>query len=239
MLHRSIVVAKLAVFTALVAIATMVLSIYVPATRGYFNLGETMIYFTALAMGPGIAAFAGGVGSMLADLALGYYYYAPATLIIKAAEGALVGYLVKKVPKNGGWRLAVASYVLVAGYFALILLIGATLFVGEIEISILPISEGAKSFIFTVAPYSWIGLAVAAIATPVYFVIKEKGHEGWLILSLLLGGLVMVSGYFVYEQFFLNVAALVEIPVNLGQSIIGTAVAIPLYKAFKKLYRTT
>ncbi|MEM1891572.1 MAG: ECF transporter S component, partial [Nitrososphaerota archaeon] len=139
MQRYSIIVAKLAVFTSLVAVATMVLSIYVPATRGYFNLGETMIYFTALTMGPGIAAFAGGVGSMLADLALGYYYYAPATLLIKAAEGALVGYLIKKVPKKGGWQLAVASYTLVAGYFVLILLIGITLFVGEVEVSILPV----------------------------------------------------------------------------------------------------
>ncbi|MCL7385318.1 MAG: ECF transporter S component [Thaumarchaeota archaeon] len=237
MQRRSVLIAKLAVFTSLVAVATMVLSIYVPATRGYFNLGETMIYFTALTMGPGIAAFAGGVGSMIADLALGYYYYAPATLLIKAAEGALVGYLIKKAPKKGGWQLAVASYALVAGYFVLILLIGIMLFVGEVEVSIFPIGEGAQSFIFTIAPYSWIGLAAAAVATPVYFVVKEKGYEGWLILSLLLGGLIMVSGYFVYEQFFLNVAALAEIPVNLGQSIIGTAVAIPLYKAFKKLYR--
>ncbi len=201
-------------------------------------MGETMIYFTALVVGPGIAAFAGGVGSMLADLVLGYYYYAPATLLIKAAEGALVGYLVRKVPKKGGWQLAVASYALVAGYFMLILLIGITLFVGEIEVSILPVGESAQSFIFTVAPYSWIGLAALAVATPVYFVVKERGHEGWLILSLLLGGLLMVLGYFVYEQFFLGVAALVEIPVNLGQSIIGTAVAIPLYKAFRRLYRT-
>ncbi|PUA32722.1 MAG: hypothetical protein B9J98_03880 [Candidatus Terraquivivens tikiterensis] len=237
MQRRGITVAKLAVFTSLVAVATMALSVYVPATRGYFNLGETMIYFTALAAGPGIAAFAGGVGSMLADLTLGYYYYAPATLLIKAAEGALVGYLVRKVPRKGGWRLAIASYALVVGYFVLILLIGAMLFVGEVEVTLLPVGESARSLIFTVAPHSWIALAAAAVATPVYFAAKEKGPEGWLILSLLLGGLVMVSGYFVYEQFFLGVAALVEVPVNLGQSIIGTAVAIPLYRAFRKLYR--
>ncbi|MCS7136271.1 MAG: ECF transporter S component [Nitrososphaerota archaeon] len=237
MSRRSLIVAKLAVFTSLVAVATMVISVYVPATRGYFNLGETMIYFTALTMGPGIAAFAGGVGSMLADLVLGYYYYAPATLLIKAAEGALAGYLVKKAPKKSGWQFALASYALIAGYFVLILLIGIMLFVGEVEVSILPIGEGVQQFIFTIPHYSWVGLAAAAVATPVYFVIREKGHEGWLILSLLLSGLLMVVGYFIYQQFFLGVAALVEIPVNLGQSIIGTAVAIPLYKAFRKLYR--
>lgn len=94
------VVAAMGVFSALVAGATMAFSLYIPATRGYFNVGETMVYLAALLMGPVVGAFAGGVGSMLADLALGYYVFAPATLVIKACEGFLVGFLSPRRPSN-------------------------------------------------------------------------------------------------------------------------------------------
>ena len=58
-------------------------------------------------MGPVVGAFAGGVGSMIADIALGYTHYAPATLVIKGVEGFIVGYLSRKIlryPKTA-WRV--------------------------------------------------------------------------------------------------------------------------------------
>ena len=60
-----------AISTALVAVATIVFSFYVPQTRGFFNTGETMVFTAAILFGPVIGAFAGGVGSMLADVLLG------------------------------------------------------------------------------------------------------------------------------------------------------------------------
>ena len=88
-----------AVFTALVCVVTMIFSIYIPATQGFFNVGESMVFLSAILFGPFVGAFAGGFGSMLADLLLGYPHYAPATLIVKACEGAVVGALMKKTPK--------------------------------------------------------------------------------------------------------------------------------------------
>jgi len=87
-----------AISTALVAVATIVFSFYVPQTKGFFNIGETMVFTTAILFGPVIGAFAGGVGSMLADILLGYPYYAPATLLIKATEGGMAGFLSRKKP---------------------------------------------------------------------------------------------------------------------------------------------
>ena len=52
-----------------------------------------MVYTTAILFGPLVGAFAGGIGSMFADLFLGYSHFAPATLIIKGLEGAIVGLL--------------------------------------------------------------------------------------------------------------------------------------------------
>lgn len=236
MQRKSLVIAKLALFTTLVMVATMAVNVYVPATRGYFNLGETMIYLTALLMGPAIAAFAGGVGSMLADIALGYSYYAPATLVIKACEGAIVGYLARKLPRKSGVSMAIASYVLIIAYFSLLLVIGMTFFVGNVELSIMAIPglESTPSVVASILPYVWIPLAALAVATPFYFAIRKKEMEGWLILCMLAGGLAMVTGYFLYEQFIMGVVAIAEIPINLGQTVIGIAVAMPLYKAFKR-----
>ena len=86
-------IALAGVSSALVTLATLALRIHIPATSGYFNLGEAAIYTIALFFGPRVAAIAGGVGSAVADIVGGYALYAPATLAIKAAEGWVVGAL--------------------------------------------------------------------------------------------------------------------------------------------------
>jgi len=78
---------------ALVALATMSIQIPVPQTRGYINLGDTVIFVFAMLFGARIGALAGGVGSALADLLTGYAHWAPFTLVIKGIEGLLVGLL--------------------------------------------------------------------------------------------------------------------------------------------------
>ncbi|MEN2974684.1 MAG: ECF transporter S component [Candidatus Caldarchaeales archaeon] len=223
---------RVALSTAIVAIATSIFTVYVPATRGYFNLGETMIYFTALYFGPFIGAFAGGIGSALADILLGYTIYAPATLVIKAAEGWTAGYLAKKIlGKERNIFNFILSLIVSTGYLFIILIIGLYIFSGEVELS-LQMLPSLSGFI---QPYIWFPLAVLATATPIYLTVKSKKSEGLLVLVLLLSGLVMVSGYFIYQQFILGYYAVAEVPVNLGQVVLGAAVAIPLYRAVKRL----
>lgn len=224
--------ARLALSTALVTAATIVFTVYIPATRGYFNLGETMVYFIALYFGPFIGALAGGVGSALADLILGYYIYAPATLLIKAAEGWVAGYLALKLAgreKTAG--IFILSLVVSAAYLFAILLIGLYILSGEFEISFIML----MSTIGFIHPFIWYPLAVLGVATPLYLAIRSKTAEGLLLLVLLISGLVMVLGYFTYQQFILRYYAIAEVPINFGQVIIGTAVAIPLYRAVRKL----
>ncbi|MEM2028819.1 MAG: ECF transporter S component, partial [Candidatus Bathyarchaeia archaeon] len=124
-----------AISTALVCIATMFFSVYVPATRGFFNIGESMVFLSAILFGPFVGAFAGGVGSMLADVLLGYPHYAPATLIIKASEGFIVGYLNKRNPKlnRARWRALTSILAIVAG--ALLAAIGSAYYSGEVELT--------------------------------------------------------------------------------------------------------
>jgi hypothetical protein len=48
---------------------------------------------------------------------------------------------------------------------------------------------------------------------------------------MIVGGLEMVTGYFLYEQLALSKpAAILEIPINIGQVIVGLAIAIPVVR---------
>ncbi len=157
-----------AIFAALVfVISSQVPAIPIPATGGYFNVGETTIYVAALLFGPFVGALAGGIGASLSDMYLGYAFFAPGTLAIKGIEGAIVGYLNIKLRK----------------------------------------------FI--------------------------KNTTICAIVATVAGGLEMVLGYFLYEQFALGyplAAALAEVPLNLGQMLVGLIVAIPIMHAVQRFF---
>ena len=220
-----------AIFTSLVCVATMVFSIYVPQTRGFFNIGETMVYITALLFGPLIGAFAGGVGSMFADLLLGYPQFAPATLIIKACEGGIVGALGRKRLKFGSklqWKALTFAVGLITG--VLLGGIGSLYYSGPVEFYLGYLPENPTSILF-IPPIFWylMGALVVLLIALTGFVFEPE--FGWLILTILVGGLEMVTGYFLYEQFFLGVVAIAEVPVNIGQMTVGLIVSIPVVRA--------
>jgi uncharacterized membrane protein len=159
-------IAAAAVFASLVFVITYAIpSISIPATSGYFNIGETAIYIAALIFGPLAGAIAGGVGAMIADALLAPQF-AVGTLIIKGLEGAIVGSLSRKL------QTALPSRSL-----------GAT-------------------------------------------------------TTVLIGGLEMVFGYFLYEQLVLGyplAAAIIEVPFNLVQMGVGLVIAIPVVHAVRQV----
>jgi uncharacterized membrane protein len=110
-----------AVFTALVAIATLLIRVPVPATQGYINLGDAVVIAAALLMGPRTGLIAGGIGSALADWMGGYAHWAPFTLIIKGLEGYLVGLVGTRSWGSRGSRTILAATIggvtVVGGYF--------------------------------------------------------------------------------------------------------------------------
>jgi uncharacterized membrane protein len=85
----------MALFSALVAVATLVFRIPIPITKGYFNLGDTVIFIAAALLGPVYGMVCGGVGSALADVIGGYAHFALPTLIIKGLEGLIAGWLIR------------------------------------------------------------------------------------------------------------------------------------------------
>ena len=67
--------------TTLVAVSTLLVRIP-NSMGGYFNLGDVLIFITALTFGPIIGGIAGGIGSAIADI-VGFPLFAIPTLIIK------------------------------------------------------------------------------------------------------------------------------------------------------------
>lgn len=88
----------LALFIAFTAVATY---LHIPGpSSSYFNLGEVAIYTIALTFGAKAGGIAGGVGSALIDIILGYSIWAPFTFIIKGVEGLIVGKIASQNEKK-------------------------------------------------------------------------------------------------------------------------------------------
>jgi uncharacterized membrane protein len=221
----------------------MVFSVFVPATRGFFNIGEIMVYTAAILGGPLVGAFAGGLGSMLADLALGYPQFAPGTLVIKGVEGLIVGYLVRHPPEGlSRTRWRVLAIVVATGVALLVGIIGVLQYSGEGSLSLGLPALGTVTIPAVIPQALWVGTAVLAFALLVYAGFSVSPQVGWLALAVLAGGAEMVTGYFVYELGALQLtvqAALVEVPINVGQFLVGLLVALPLTRAVQRLFPST
>jgi len=108
----------LAVMTSLVLMATYLFIFPIPATQGYFNFGDIMIFVTALTFGPAIGGFAGGVGSSLSDFFGGFTIFAPFTLVIKGLEGLTAGFIAERKFRGSSFAAwLIAGSVMVGGYF--------------------------------------------------------------------------------------------------------------------------
>jgi len=202
-------VALTALLLALTCVATMVVRVPVPATQGYFNLGDTMVFVSALLFGPQVGMIAGGLGSGLADVLGGYPHWAPFTLVIKGLEGLVVGVLVLGASRwitYGGAALAVGAGI-------------AVLFAGTMlayVVGVLAILVGLAALLFGAGDGS-------------------RGDTGRAVSSCLLGGGVMALGYFVVQAFWYGVgAATVEMPANMMQGVAGLIVAVPIWLALRR-----
>jgi len=105
-----------AVMAALVCVATLLIRIPNPM-GGYFNVGDVMVFVSALTFGPVVGGVAGGIGSSLADI-IGFPVFAIPTLLIKGAEGFLAGFITnKKSVFRDIFAVVVAGVEMIIGYF--------------------------------------------------------------------------------------------------------------------------
>ncbi len=113
----------LAVLTALTTVATIIIIIPFPTSLGYLNFGDALVMMSGLLLGPLGGFFAGGVGSAMGDVTLGFLQYAPITFVVKGCEGMIVGLasrqvgMINRLTKLDIVGLVAASLVMMFGYF--------------------------------------------------------------------------------------------------------------------------
>ena len=109
-----------AAFATLAFVGTTVIRIPIPASGGYFNLGDTFVMIAALLYGPVIGGLVGFIGPALSD-AIGFPQFILATAIVKGFEGLAVGAIGGKATGKSLTRpviaVGVGIVILVAGYF--------------------------------------------------------------------------------------------------------------------------
>ncbi len=113
-----------ALFAALACVATMSIRIPTPGTNGYIHPGDAIVILSGIVLGPAWGLLAAGIGSALADLIGGYFFYVPVTFVIKGAVAFLAGVIYQRMGRTARSRYAavilggVGDIALVAGgYF--------------------------------------------------------------------------------------------------------------------------
>ncbi len=107
-----------AVMAALVFVATAFLKLPVPMANGYVHLGDGFVLVGAALLGI-TGAPAAAVGSMLADLCLGFGEYAPVTFVVKGLVALCAAWAMRA--KRAWVRVLLVILcegIMVAGYFA-------------------------------------------------------------------------------------------------------------------------
>ncbi|MFW9918092.1 MAG: ECF transporter S component [Candidatus Thorarchaeota archaeon] len=122
-MSTALYIALLAIFCALTTVATIMFIIPIPSTFGYFNLGDALVMLSGILLGPVGGFIAGGIGSAMGDVALGYFAFAPFTFLIKGGEGLIVGMIGRysngsQIPRP--WDLLaviLGAIVMLSGYY--------------------------------------------------------------------------------------------------------------------------
>ncbi len=108
-------ISYIGVLAALTYVCTAFVVIPLP-NSGYANAGSIIIVITACLFGPAAGALVGVIGSALADATLGYFFWIPATIVVKASIGYLVGTGNRRRPLALPLYLA-AGVIAVGGYY--------------------------------------------------------------------------------------------------------------------------
>ena len=118
--RKLFIVGIIAAFATLSFVGTTIIRIPIPASGGYFNLGDTFVMLAALLYGPLVGFFVGMIGPALAD-SIGFPQFILATAIVKSIEGLVVGMIGAKSATTSYLRVTLAlligTLIIVIGYY--------------------------------------------------------------------------------------------------------------------------
>jgi hypothetical protein len=79
-------------------------------------------------------------------------------------------------------------------------------------------------------------MAIYIGAVTIILTLRYEPESAWSATAMLLGGFLMITGYFLFQRFLLGMAAIIEVPVNLVQVIAGIMVALPINERVRKAF---
>ena len=149
-----------ALMAAMTCVTTILIAVPSPA-GGFIHPGDGFVILSGIILGPFFGGLAAGIGSMLADIILGFTTYAAATLIIKSLS-AIIGVLVfRLLHKNKNLRVLP---VILAGVFGgITVTLGYFLF--ESFVLGLGVAAAVPNIIFNLVQNSF-GIIVATLLFP-------------------------------------------------------------------------
>ncbi|HEX2034154.1 MAG TPA: ECF transporter S component [Chloroflexota bacterium] len=147
--------AATAIMTAVVTVFTAAIQVRNPASGGYFNLSDVAIIFASVTFGPWIGLVAGGLGTAIADLILGYAQFAPLSFIAHGGEGLIAGLIAVRRPS---W--------LVVAWIAGVAWMMAAYFVGEV------LMFGAAQATADLLGTNWIQALAGVLGLPLYYAVR-------------------------------------------------------------------
>jgi uncharacterized membrane protein len=105
------------VAAALMAAMTCVVTVFaLPSPAGgYIHPGDGFVVLSGIILGPFFGGLAAGIGSMLADLILGFSGYAAATFLIKCLAAIVAYYMFTFLHRNKAWKVAPIVFGAVSG----------------------------------------------------------------------------------------------------------------------------
>lgn len=101
---------------AILSVITIFIQIPLQGGAGYLNFSDSIIFLFSGLFGPYSGMVVGGLGALIADFASGYATYAPFSLVIKALEGLLAGFLFKKWGKLNFLSFFLAGLCMAVAY---------------------------------------------------------------------------------------------------------------------------
>lgn len=240
--------------TALVFATTAIIpQIPIPFTEGYIHTGDSMIFVTSILLGWRYGLFAGGVGSAMADLFLGYAHWAVPTLIIKGIMGAVVGFMAQEIKDKRlktfrnifGYTIGIGWIGLAIYFKAILSNISNNLQSSELASFLIEKLElNGATQLQTLIDSVQLTLMIAIIIIPIFMlvlsiVLRKRDKELFSMNSLMgmtTAGLWMVVGYYVAGGILKGnmLIPIFSVPANIIQFIGGAVIAFPIILALKK-----
>lgn len=231
---------------ALAFLATAFIAVPSPFTGGYIHFGDAIVLSCGVVLGKRNGALAAGIGSALADIALGYASWALPTFIIKALLAFIVGYIFEDEGNIKKLFSLTAVYVAIWTVFNFVVrgFIGQDSVLIQSEALIADEVVATQEEILGLAASTQNILLIAALAIPltviVFLIITRSNdnlavHINRAIAFIAAGSFMVILYYATYGILYGNwVVPVFSIPANLVQYGFGVVLGLALLPVTKR-----